>query len=64
MVRVVGRACGAVDPVTNLLVEGGVAGAYIGEGGVDDAVGGDEGGGGGGVADIPERNCLKISACA
>ena len=58
-VRVVGGACGTVDPVTNLFVEGGVAGAYVGEGGVDDAVGGDESGGGGGVwggKDIsPER---------
>ena len=55
----VGGACGAVDPVTNLFVEGGVAGAYIGEGGVDDAVGGDESGGGGGVwggeGHLPER---------
>ena len=55
----VGGACGAVDPVTNLFVEGGVAGAYIGEGGVDDAVGSDECGGGGGVwggkGHLPER---------
>ena len=61
----VGGACGAVDPVTNLFVEGGVAGAYIGEGGVDDAVGGDESGGGGGVPvsfELPNGWKFRISA--
>ena len=35
--------------MTNLLVEGGVAGAHAGEGGVDDVMGSDEGSGGGGA---------------